>query len=63
MDDRSKPAGVSKWWKQITGAGASDTRARYCEKGHPMDPNWVACAYCDAESRTKQKTVHPETSA
>jgi hypothetical protein len=56
MNDKSKPSPVSKWWKQVTGGDSSDTRARYCDKGHPMDPNWTTCAYCEAESRVNQKT-------
>ena len=63
MNDKSKLDAVSKWWKQVTGAGASDTRTRYCDKGHPMDPNWLTCAYCEAESRAKQKTVNRDTAA
>jgi hypothetical protein len=50
------------WWKEITGSGKTDTSGRMCEKGHPMDPNWKTCAYCEAEARATQKTVRPETS-
>lgn len=57
MDDKSKPGGVSRWWKQIVGITVSDS-GRVCEKGHPMDPNWKTCAYCDAENRAHRKTVH-----
>lgn len=56
MSDKSKPSDISKWWKQIVGTNASNTRV--CEKGHPMDPNWKTCAYCDAETRAHQKTAH-----
>lgn len=58
MNDKSKPGPVSKWWNQVTGGGDS---SRYCDKGHPMDPNWTACAYCEAESRANQKTSRSNT--
>ncbi|MBA4142881.1 MAG: FHA domain-containing protein [Nitrosospira sp.] len=61
MSDKSKPGGVSKWWKQVVGGTTSDALTRYCDKGHPMDPNWSVCAYCDAESRANQKTATPNT--
>ena len=57
MDDKSKQGSVSRWWKQIVGINVPDS-ARVCEKGHPMDPNWKTCAYCDAENRAHRKTVH-----
>lgn len=57
MNDKSKRGTVLRWWRQITRGGMSDNNTRYCEKGHPMDPNWTSCAYCDAESRGRQKTA------
>lgn len=57
MSDKSKPNGAPRWWEKITGSQGSDG-IRVCEKGHPMDPNWKTCAYCDAENRAHQKTAH-----
>ncbi len=59
MNDKTKPGMVSKWWRQVTTGGTANTDTRYCEKGHPMDPNWSTCAYCDAESRANQRTASP----
>jgi hypothetical protein len=56
MDPKSKPGGISGWWKKFAGSETSDS-PRVCEKGHPMDPNWKTCAYCDAENRAHQKTA------
>jgi hypothetical protein len=61
MTEKPKLGPVSKWWKQVTGGDASDTRARYCDKGHPMDPNWTTCAYCEAQSRVNEKTLRSST--
>jgi FHA domain len=30
--------------------------ARRCAKGHPMDPNWQTCSYCDAEQKANQRS-------
>jgi pSer/pThr/pTyr-binding forkhead associated (FHA) protein len=30
---------------------------RKCAKGHAMDPSWEECPYCEAEQRSKQRTV------
>lgn len=58
MNDKSrKPSSGSKWWNQIIGITKSET-ARVCDKGHPMDPNWKTCAYCDADNRAHQKTTY-----
>jgi len=56
MDSRSKSEGIFGWWKKFTGSDSSDS-PRVCEKGHPMDPNWKICAYCEAENRAHQKTA------
>lgn len=45
------------WWKNIVGGNTTGTATRVCDKGHPMDPNWKTCAYCDAESRATQRTA------
>ncbi|HEX7233644.1 MAG TPA: FHA domain-containing protein [Nitrosospira sp.] len=55
MDSKPGPGGVFGWWKKFTASETSDN-PRVCEKGHPMDPNWKTCAYCDAENRAHQKT-------
>jgi hypothetical protein len=56
MGSKSKPGGVFGWWKKFAGSETLDS-PRVCEKGHPMDPNWKTCAYCEAENRAHQKTV------
>jgi hypothetical protein len=56
MDSKSKSGGVFGWWKRFTASETPDS-PRVCKKGHPMDPNWKTCAYCDAENRAHQKTA------
>lgn len=42
----------------------SDHRSgRQCPKGHSMDPNWVNCPYCEAEEKSKQRSLRKETPA
>jgi FHA domain len=32
-------------------------QGRKCPKGHTLDPSWDTCPYCQAEERSKQKSV------
>ena len=51
-----------KWWEKIVGGDSTGTSARVCERGHPMDPNWKTCSYCEAEARVSQRTARlPES--
>ena len=39
----------------------SDHRSgRQCPKGHSMDPNWVNCPYCEAEEKSKQRSLRKD---
>lgn len=57
MSEKPKPGVFSQLWKRIIPGEKSGTRARYCEKGHPMDANWTTCPYCEAEKRKNDKSV------
>jgi len=37
--------------------------AKQCPNGHTLDPNWTSCPYCEAQERSKQKTVGPTISS
>src|SRR5262249_31533462 len=32
---------------------------RKCPKGHSMDPSWDSCPYCEAEERSRSRTLVP----
>ncbi len=39
-------------------AAAKSQSGRFCPSGrHTMDPNWDTCPYCDAENRSKERTL------
>jgi hypothetical protein len=59
----------SIWNKLVSGVtGRTDsatgaTTGRRCEAGHPMDPSWDTCPYCEAEKRAQNPTAfHPPES-
>lgn len=41
-------------------ANAAPRFGRKCPKGHHMDPNWVACPYCESEQRARERSIGPE---
>jgi len=41
-------------------ANAAPRFGRKCPKGHHMDPNWVACPYCESEQRARERSSGPE---
>ena len=43
-------------------ADAIPRPARRCANGHPMDPNWETCAYCEAEQKSNQRSAGVQSS-